>query len=101
MVLLLFKAAPASTAVMLITFETKLADYRIEIHAPLKSNGFYSVVIKENPDMSILILILVGAAIIGVLGMAIKVGLKVLTLAIILAAIVFVFSYLSRTIGHM
>ncbi len=51
--------------------------------------------------MSILILILVGAAIIGGLGMAIKVGFKVLYLAIILAAIVFVFSYLSRTIGHM
>ena len=51
--------------------------------------------------MTILLFIIVGAAIIGVLGMAIKIGLKVLYLSIILAAIVFVISYLSRALGKM
>ena len=67
----------------------------------MQNTGFESAVTKERLNMTILLFIIVGAAIIGVLGMAIKIGLKVLYLSIILAAIVFVISYLSRALGKM
>jgi hypothetical protein len=51
--------------------------------------------------MSIILFVIVGIVILRVLSLAISIGMKVLWLSIIVAAIVFVLSFIGRSIGKM